>query len=625
MRVTTEHPFFGYRFSAASLVVSLAFVIIGLRLWYLQCLWGSYYRNESENNRTRAVRILPPRGSIYDRGGRGLVLNRPAFNVALMVEDIPNLEQTLKDISDISGRESETIQTNRARQKSRKHFEPKVIMSDVTREELAKIKANSYRLPGVIVEVLPARAYPDGTLGAQLFGYAREINKKQLEELRGVYRSGDIVGQSGLEQQWQEYLRGQTGSVQVEVDAMGHRRGELGIADSKAGKDLYLTIDRDLQRVAEEGLAGKKGAVVVVDPRNGEILALASAPSFDANLFSGAMLPEDWQQVSNDKARPLTNRAISQAYPAGSTFKLIMTVAALAHKKISPQTQFNCPGYYLFKGRPYHCHKQSGHGTVDLRRAFTVSCNTYFYQVGQHLGISLIHETATQLGLGERTGIDLPNEEKGIIPSEEWKEKLYGEPWYAGETLSVSIGQGFVTVTPLQMAMAVSIIANGGKSYRPMLVRKVEDPNTGESREFKQQLVRTVPIDPEVFSYVRSIATEVVNHPEGTGHKAALQGITVGGKTGTAQVASLARGGSEESEDHAWFVAFAPAENPTIALAIVVEHGGHGGSVAAPISKQIMEAYFQKQGLLPDILAAPENDKLVAKVQPSVSVKRGNG
>ena len=602
MVVRVEHQYFGARLALAGVFALTALSLLLIRLWYLQGVYGSFFRDLSENNRIRTVQTKPARGVVYDLEGRELVGNRPAFNVSLILEDTPDLKKTLQDLARVTGRDPEALEKQLNLQKrGRHHFERKVVMPDVSREELAKTKVNNYWLPGVIVDVIPTRFYPYASMAAQIFGYSREISRGQLEQYpERNYRMGDVVGQSGLEKQYEDALRGQAGYRQVEVEAMGNRKGERGIVDDLPGRDLYLNIDLDLQRVAEENLAGKKGAVVVLDPNSGAVLTIASAPAFDPNMFAGQMRGEDWLQVAKDRLRPLSNRAIGQVYPVGSTFKLITSVAAIAEKKATMDTQFNCPGYFPFAGRKYMCHKKTGHGMLTLRRALAVSCNAYYFQLGQLLGIGLIEKYAKLLGLGHPTGIDLPGEEAGIVPSEQWKREKYGERWYPGDTLPVSIGQGYVVVTPIQMAVAISTIANGGTVWKPFLVRKIGNHLTGEVTDIAPTVVRKMNVDPKVFEQVREMAVGVVNDQGGTGKAARFDNILVGGKTGTAQVSALGREHlSEALKDHAWFVAFAPAEKPLIAMSVVIENGGHGGSASAPIAHKIMEVFFRKRGMLP--------------------------
>lgn len=595
-----EHQLFGMRLGVASLLVSLLIGLLALRLWYLQGMRGGYYREQSENNRTAEIRIIPPRGTVYDRENRVIARSRPSFDIALLFELVKDPDQTLHQLATLTGRaEAELKAQLLAQNKATKAFEPKVVIADASREELAKVKVHGYALPGVIVNVTPTRSYPYGELATHVLGYTRKIEKTDRAKLDPQrYFLDDVVGKSGIESTYEDVLKGESGFVRVEVDALGNRRGELGIVEYESGDDVYLTLDLDLQRVAEESLQGRKGSIVVLDPRNGEVLALASAPAFDPNVFSGRIAPELWNQVMKDKRHPLNNRAISSHYAPGSTFKLIMAIAGLAEKKVTPATEFFCPGYYMFAGRPYRCHKRSGHGSVNLQTAVTVSCDSYFYQLGQALGVNAIYRYATMFGLGALTGIDLPGEKSGIVPSEQWKLTTKGERWYPGETLSVSIGQGFLTATPLQMAVEVGAIAVDGKVFQPMLVRKVVSAETGEVLKFPPKLLRRSDLDPKLFQMVREYAISVVQDPRGTGKAAQVVGIQVAGKTGTAQVVSLDKSeASEEFQDHAWFIAFAPADAPTIALSIIVENGGHGGATAAPISRKLMEVYFAKLGL----------------------------
>ncbi len=597
MKRQPDTEYFSHRLTIVSIT---AYVLLGLlvgRVWYLQWIKGAYFRDLSENNRIRNVRTVPPRGNIYDRFDRILVQNRPAFNIALVTEDIDDVDETITRLASIVERPKEELYETLKSRGTRQPFQPKIVLPDVSRQDLARVKVNLHQLPGVTVEVVPRRKYPHGRMASQLLGYTREISREQLSSTKGKgYRPGDVIGQTGLEREWENKIRGKHGVVQVEVDARGSRRGELAIVESNAGEDLYLNIDLKLQRAVEEAFADKAGALVALDPNNGKVLALVSSPTFDSNFFSRPIASTDWKALTTDPAKPLTNRAIASIYPPGSTIKLLFAAAGLAEKKITPKTTLYCPGYYTFAGRRYHCHKRTGHGHVNIKQAITMSCNAYFYQLGQMLGIDLIHKYGELFGLGMKSRIGLSGEETGILPSEDWKIKLYGERWYPGETLSVSIGQGFLSVTPLQLAVMMSAIANGGTIYRPTLVRKVVDTVSGNVDEFSPEVVRETGVSEEVLAQVRSYAAEVVNNKRGTGSRAAIEGITVGGKTGTAQVRSLKRRGTdEEGEDHAWFVGLAPVEDPQIVFAIIVEHAGHGGVTAAPIAKRLLEVFFGKQ------------------------------
>lgn len=621
----SEHPEISSRLMLMYFVVCCLLFGLGARLFYLQCIHGAYYRDQSENNRTDWFRTVAPRGRMWDCEGRVLVRNRPSYNVGLMLEDTVDVESTLRELAQLGGEDKELLWKRLKNQEGGRRFFPRIVMPDISRENLARIKVNMYRLPGVVVDVVPTRDYPYNSLAAQLFGYAREINRVQLEPRKRLgYRAGDMLGQSGLEAAWEEQLRGKSGYVQVEVDARGNRKRELGVVADQAGNDIHLTVDLDLQLAAEQALSGKRGAIAALDPRNGEVLALASAPSYDANLFSGQKMSSTaWQAIAQDKEKPLTNRAISSRYPPGSTFKVIMSIAGLADEAVTPERQFNCPGFFRLGRGFYHCHKRTGHGSVNLRQALTQSCNVYFYNLGQVLGINGIHKYGAMLGLGSPTGISLPGEEAGLLPSEQWKRAQTGVQWMRGDTVSVSIGQGYLSVTPLQMAVAVSAVANGGTVYRPLIVRTSVESQSGKVTTSSYEAANTMEIDPDVLRAVREAMVDVVNSPRGTGKRAALEGVVVAGKTGTAQVAALAAGGNN---DHAWFVSFAPAEEPTIAMAVLVEGGGKGGMAAAPISKAVMEVYFRKKGMLPlppvkdgEDAAAPAADQSAPGPVPSAS------
>ena len=608
----------GRRLIFSKIVACIAFGLLGVRLWFLQGIWGGYYRDLSENNRTRTIRTAAPRGTMYDREGRVLVRNRPAFDVALLLEDTPNVNETIYTLAQLTGRDPEQVFKQFRSSKKNRPFEPKVVLSDVTREELAKVKVNTHLLPGVIINPVPTRAYPNGALASQIFGYIREITKDQLAKVDASYKQGDFVGQTGLEKQYEEYLHGRSGYVQVEVDARGTRKGELGIVDNVVGQDLHLTLDLDLQRAAERALLGHRGAVVAIEPSTGEILALVSSPTFDANLFSGQVLLKDWEVLNSDIDKPLTNRALASAYPPGSTIKLLYAVAGLNEGVISPDSKVFCPGYFQFGKRKYRCHSKTGHGTVDLRSAIRMSCNVYFFQLGQSLGIERMHRYLDLFGLGTPTGIDIPAEEGGIAPSPEWKRARYDEKWYPGDSVPVSIGQGYLITTPIQMANFSATLANGGALYQPMLVKRVINPLTGEITQFTPTLRNRLPIPPSIFKTIREYSSDVVNAERGTGKRAAIPGIMVGGKTGTAQVRAglMKNPANERHRDHAWFVALAPVENPTIAMAVIVENSGAGGMFAAPVAREVMVAHFLKRGMLKPEDLEKKTDKPGAKTTP---------
>ncbi|NDC36550.1 MAG: penicillin-binding protein 2 [Proteobacteria bacterium] len=460
-------------------------------------------------------------------------------------------------------------------------------------------------LPGVIINVDPARDYMYQELAAHTLGYVREISPQQMEQPSfSGYRFGDTVGQYGLELGWERFLQGQRGIQYVIVDAMGNRIGESSFQQEKPGNNLTLTIDLNVQLVADRALEKKKGAIIALDPKTGEVLALSSAPRFDPNLFAGEIPADVWRRLSSGEDKPLSDRAIQGAYPPGSVFKILMSIAALAEGVINPEERINCPGFYSFGGRNYRCHKKTGHGSVNLFEAIVQSCDVYYYTVGNRLGVDRIHEYSTRFGLGEPTGVGLAHEVAGLIPSTAWRRASSTNPerqkWYPGETLSVAIGQGAVTTTPIQIARALAAVVNGGKVLTPFLVRQVA---ASDGRIIEQHLTssteRTVDIPSSILDTVRNSMVGVVHDPRGTGHYAKLRpelGLKVGGKTGTAQVVALELSTkSEDFNDHAWFAGYAPADDPQIVVVALVENGGHGGAAAAPLVRQVLEAYFESK------------------------------
>ncbi len=592
------------RVRASFAVLLVCFFVLGLRLWYLQIVQGAFFREKSENNRLRSVYIPPPRGLILDRDGVVLAKNRPSFNIELVVEDTPDPEKTIGILASIVGQDPSQLHAQLKSQRSRRPFEPKVVLKDVSRDVVAKVAARRYELPGIIVSVIPARQYVYGDFAAHVLGYIREINRNQLDSPKYAgYRMGDLVGQYGVEARWERSLQGQRGIQAVIVNATGSRIAEASYDPERAGHNLTLTVDIDVQRAADDAMKNEKGAVVAMDPNTGEILALTSAPRFDPNMFTSEISAEQWQDLTSGKEQKLNNRAVQGAYHPGSVFKIFMDVAGLAEGVIGQRETVFCPGSMTVGHRVFHCHKHSGHGSVDHFGGLVQSCDVFFYTVGTRLGVDRIHDYATRFGLGEVTGLDIGEENPGLIPSTAWKKSYYKNPedqkWYLGETPSVSIGQGAVTVTPLQIARGVSAVVNGGKVMKPYLVKKIEaGDGSFKDDDFKPEVVGNADVEKWVLDTVRKDMEGVVNDPRGTGKRAKLNedlGISVGGKTGTAQVASGARTRVGEAlSDHAWYVGVAPIEKPQIVVAALIENGGHGGVVAAPVVKQVMEAFFYK-------------------------------
>ena len=572
----------------------LVVALLGLRLWHLQVREGPYYRDLSENNRTRQVLLEPARGLIYDRHGVLLANNVPSFSLYVTLEEVKDREQLIGQLSELLGLDPALIRKKLTAKGGK--LLPRKVKDRMTLRDAVLIESHRLELPGVMVQVESQRNYPGGVTAAHLLGYVGEISAEQLEkpEFSGLHQ-GSVVGQYGVEKSFDRHVRGQAGLKHVEVDAHGSEKQEVVIEQPQAGNDLYLTIDVRLQKVAEDLLGSEYGAIVALDPTNGDILAMASRPGFDPNVLSRELTPKQWVEIVQDEGRPLNNRASQGQYPPGSTFKVPMAVAALETKTMAPSSTVSCTGGYQFGNRLYRDWKASGHGAVALHDALVHSCDVYFYTVGQRMGIDVMAEYGKEFGLGQGTGVELPSERAGIMPSTAWKQKAKNTAWLPGETISAAIGQGYVTVTPLQMASLIGTVANNGTSYRPRLVRAVMDRTLGNLQELPAVPRGKIKAKPETFRLVKEALADVVTKGTATRAKSSL--VTIGGKTGTAQVAAL-RTGPEESipkkfRDHAWFVAFAPVDSPKIAVAVLGEHMGHGGAAAAPLAKELIETYIK--------------------------------
>ena len=581
----------------------LIVVLLALRLWQLQIRDGMYYQELARDNRTRSIVLEPARGLLFDRNGELLANNVPSFQLYLSLEDIQDreavlaklpeyLEVNVQDISDKLGTK------RRGRVK---------IKSGLTLREAALIESHRIELPGVVIQPEYQRNYPLGSYASHVIGYVGEISESQLKEAEfDDVQAGRIVGQYGVEQTLDANLLGETGRKVIEVDAFGYPKRSLSIQPPLAGDDLYLTLDIRLQRLAEDLLGDESGAIVALDPWNGDVLALASQPGFNPNDLSGGISPQAWRHLLQDARHPLTNRAIQGQYPPGSTFKIVMAAALLGTETMRATDSIPCHGTFPFGKRVFRDWKRGGHGSVDLNKALAESCDVYFYKVGNQLGIDPIATYSRQFGLGEKTGIALSSERSGLVPSTEWKRKNRGEPWYPGETISIAIGQGFLSVTPIQMAKMMSIVATDGRVVQPRLLKASRLRRTGNLKEEPPQSTQQLSIPPEIFSQIKKGLAAVVTR--GTAQRAQSAIVSIAGKTGTAQVVAL-KDDDDKSEvakkhrDHAWFVAFAPVEEPKIAVAVIVEHMGHGGSAAAPLAKTLIEAYMngtdpQPAGLL---------------------------
>jgi len=599
-------------FLFANIIIVIAFSLIFSRLWYLQIVKGEYYKGLSESNRIRIQEIAAPRGTLFDRYGIPLVDSFPSFDVSLYRQDVPDMEALIPVLAHCLSMDQENLRARIEGARGTPLHQPLKIKTDITREELAAVETRRLDLPGVVVDVVIRRHYPYRNLASHLIGYLGEISTAELgKEEYALHKSGTFVGKYGIEQKFELELMGENGGRQIEVNALGQKIRVLGQVEPSPGNNLYLTLDLELQKATEEAMAGKRGAVVAMNPQNGDILAMVSKPDFDPNLFARGISPENWKTIVENPAHPLQNRAIQGQYPPGSIFKIIVAVAGLEEKVITPDTIFHCPGFLPFGNREYVCWKKEGHGPVNLRKAIVESCDVYFYQLGLRLGVNRIAKYASGLGLGSLTGFPLGREKPGLVPTSAWKLQRFGIPWQAGENLSMAIGQGYNLVTPLQLACTLSALFNGGKYYQPRIVESIRAADGEPLREFLPLVLRRIQISTETVEFLREALWGVVNTPQGTGTRARIEGFSVAGKTGTSQVIQRREGKPEpvikELQDHALFACFAPSHQPEIAVVVLIEHGGGGGAAAAPVARQVLENYYrrsQKTPLIPAQVAS---------------------
>jgi len=574
-----------------------------LRLWFLQIHKGEEFKSRAENNRVRIREVAPPRGDILDRNGKELVTNRPSFNVVLVREDSNDIDGLLKRLSVVL-KEDVSVLWERIRdaESKQKHI-PVRLKENLSWDTLAYLETHNKDFPGIRIEVFPSRFYHYGDMAAHIIGYLGEISKSELEETNtDFYRGGDLVGKMGLEKLREKELRGEKGNNSSEVNARGFEQQLLTHVEPIPGNEVRLTLDIDLQQVAEESMDvdEKSGAVVAMEVKTGRILALASTPRLHLADFEGGISTKNWNALLDNPKHPLINKALQAMYPPGSTYKMVTALAGLAKGVITKDTTFFCPGHIDFGNRQYNCWKHGGHGTVDLKRAISESCDVYFYQVGMRVGVDALAEYANKLGLGLKTEVELENEKSGLIPTKEWKKKKYGVKWQDGETLSLAIGQGFNLVTPLQLCQMTAIVANGGKRYVPQLIESVTDADGNVLNSFTPKLAGELQENEKKYlALIREGMVEVIQGARGTARVARVEGINMGGKTGSAQVVRLEQYKHLQEEDipykyrdHALFICFAPAEDPEIAVTVIVEHGLHGGSSAAPVAKAVMQKYF---------------------------------
>jgi penicillin-binding protein 2 len=598
-------------------VVAGVFALLILRLFSMQVMEGAKYRELSEENRIRVEALTAPRGEIRDRHGRLLADNIPSFTVTVDPFDEayttrPSLlDSTLVRLGAILDVDPEELR-QKVKEERPRSFVPIRLKRNVDMKSVAYVSEHAALLPGVDVESEPLRRYPLGAMGSHLLGYVGEVSDKDLEDGKHPdYLRGDLIGRDGLESRYEGLLRGVDGKRFVEVNALGRKAELLGDKRPilpKRGTDLTLTIDLELQRAAEEAFEpGERGAVVAIDPRNGEVLALASRPNYDPNEFSTGITFKRWKELSEGGSSPLFNRAIQAVYPPGSTLKPFVALCGLISHAIEPGTTFReaCTGVFQFGSRPFHC--MHHHGFLTLRAAVAQSCDIYFYQLGIRLGLDRLGEFMQMLGLSERTGIDIPGERRGLFPTTAWYDKQFGAGrWSSGLVLNLAIGQGESSLTPVKLAQLTAMIANGGMLWKPHLVReaKRDDMNIALPGNRPDSLSRHLDLDDRDIQRVREAMEAVVNDQGGTGSLAKVEGIRVAGKTGTAQ--------NPHGQDHALFICYAPAEAPTIAIAVLKENAGHGGSEAAPVAQKVLNAYFHP--------AAAESLRIAQGKEPSQPV-----
>ncbi len=601
---TADSDWFKQRLVVVMYCVIAAFVVLIGRLFYLQVIEGEEFRRLSKNNCIRLQSVDPQRGLIYDRNRVLLVDNRPSFDLSIILNDAKPVSNTIKKLSEYIKVPEDDLMSKIKKCKGISIYKPFLLKRDIGRDPLAAIEARKYDLPGIEVNVRPRRHYINRRTAAHLIGYLSKINSDELKSAKySGCGSGDFIGKFGVEKAYGSYLRGKQGGRQVEVNATGQVVRILQTVDALPGHNIYLTIDLKLQQKAEELLEGLAGAAIAMDPSTGEILALASSPSFDQNSFVDGMSHEQWHALVSNRFRPMENKAVQGGYPPASTYKIVTAIAGLEEGIITKNTRFYCPGHYKCGDRDFRCWKKVGHGNVDVITSLAESCDVFFYQVGQKLGIDRLAWYAKACGLGSPTGIKLDNEASGLVPTAAWKKRRTGIAWQQGETLSVAIGQGYNLASPLQMLLLTSAVANGGIRCKPLILKTIETAEgkiiSDDSLHAKREIAGKLPASRQTLEIIKKGMREAVNGRKGTATIARIDGIAVSGKTGTAQVVSRQQDEDSDEEDrayhlkpHAWFVAFAPSNEPQIAVVVIVEHDGHGSSTAAPIARELIKTYL---------------------------------
>ncbi len=600
------------RFIILSAIAAGIFGILLLRLWHLQIVNEERYRALSERNRTRFIHIDAPRGTMYDRNGVMLVDSRPAFTVSVLRQEVADRKQLFNKLGLLLHLDPKQFEARWRARQSVPDYQPLPLLEDIDRATMEIVQEHGLDLPGIIVEGKPLRAYPHGQLAAHLLGYLGEITEEDLKRPESSgYRAGGLIGKTGLERLFEEKLRGEDGYRLIEVNVRGRELRQMTTQKPVPGQRLILTLDARVQAAGETAFGEQAGAAVALDVRNGEVLALVNRPAFDPAQFARGINAAEWKALTENSRHPLTNKVLRGQYPPGSTFKIAVALAALEAGVINPDTTVGCSGGISLGSHEFRCWNKGGHGAVSLHRALKESCDVYFYRVGTLVGIDRIAAMCHRLGLGQPVGFPTGGERPGLIPDRDWKKKRFGTAWYEGETVICSIGQGYVLTTPLQLATMAATVANGGTVWKPQVVKRVESllgdllwtpaPEKVIESQWSAANLRAL----------RNALEAVVNEPGGTAYRSRLPEVRFAGKTGTAQV--IGRKGDKmvnssvyEFKDHALFVAYAPAVAPEIAVAVVVEHGGHGGSAAAPVAKAMFEAYFGIKREIPVVQVAEE-------------------
>lgn len=598
---------FRARVVVAALMALVCFGLIVSRFVYLQILRHDYYATRAENNRISLVPVVPNRGLIMDRNGVVLARNYSAYTLEITPGKVQNLDATIDDLAEIIDIQAKDRRRFKKLIEESKNFDSLPIRTRLTDEEVARFIAQRYRFTGVDVKARLFRQYPNGEFASHVLGYIGRINASEMakieedEDLQANYRGTEHIGKAGVEQFYERELHGTTGFEQVEVDASGRAVRALSSIPPVPGNNLVLTMDAELQRIAEQAFGNRRGALVAIEPDTGGVLALVSKPTYDPNLFVDGIDTQNWNALNNSPDHPLLNRAIYSAYPPGSTFKPFMALAALETGKRTPEQAIVDPGYFIFGNNRFRDDKPGGHGVVDMIKSIVVSCDTYYYMLANDMGIDLIARFMGEMGFGSRTGIDISGESTGVLPSQEWKKRRFKKPeqqkWYAGETISIGIGQGYNSYTPLQLAHATATLAAGGVMFKPHVVRYIDSAQSGQRRVVEPTPVKTLPYKPQNIDVITKAMVGVTKW--GTAARVfAGAKYESAGKTGTAQVFSLKGAKYQESStherlrDHALYIGYAPADHPTIAVAVIVENGGWGASAAAPIARQIFDYYL---------------------------------